>query len=118
MVVVDRLLKKKKFIPMDSIGADAVAALFLEHIWREEGYLLRVVSDRGTQFVSYFWRQLCKRVGTDPQLSTAFHPETDGQTEAANKGLKQFLRVYVNYMQDNWADFLPVAEFEANASTN
>lgn len=115
MVVVDRLSKKKKFIPLDSLEVEAVVQAFIEWIWREEGYPFSIISDRGTQFTAHFWRRLCERVGTKPLLSTAFHPETDGQTENANAALKQFLRAYVNYNQDDWVDWLPLAEFEANS---
>ena len=118
MVVVDRLSKKKKFIPLDSLEVDAVVQAFIEWVWREEGYPFSVVSDRGTQFVSYFWRRLCERVGTSPKLSTAFHPETDGQTESANGALKQYLRAFVHYNQDDWVDHVPIAEFEVNSDLN
>lgn len=118
MVVVDRLSKKKKFIPLDSIEVESVVQAFIEWIWREEGYPATIVSDRGTQLTSHFWQRLCQRIGTKPKLSTAFHPETDGQTESANAALKQYLRAYVSYNQDDWVDFLPLAEFEANSDKN
>ncbi len=118
MVVVDRLSKKKKFIPLDSLEVEAVVQAFIEWIWREEGYPSTIVSDRGTQFTALFWKRLCERIGTKPKLSTAFHPETDGQTESANAALKQYLRAYVNYSQNNWVDLLPIAEFEANSDKN
>lgn len=101
MVVVDRLSKKKKFIALDSLEVEAVVQAFVEWVWREEGYPRTVISDRDTQFTSHFWTRLCQRIGTKPKLSTAFHPETDDQTESANMALKQYLRAYVNYDQDN-----------------
>ena len=115
MVVVDRLSKKRRFAPLDSLEVEAVVQAFIEWVWREEGYPSTIVSDRGTQFTSHFWTRLCQRIGTKPKLSTAFHPETDGQSENANAALKQYLRAYVSYYQDNWVDFLPIAEFEANS---
>ena len=118
MVVVDRLSKKKKFMPLDSLSVESVVQAFVEWVWREEGFPLSVISDRGTQFTSYFWKRLCERIGTSPKLSTSFHPETDGQTESANAALKQYLRAYVNYGQDDWVDFLAIAEFEANSDVN
>lgn len=116
LVVVDRLTKKKKFIPMTSLRVDALVQAFVEYVWREEGYPEEIISDRGSQFVSHFWRRLCQRLGVHPKFSTAFHPQTDGQTEIANAWLKQYLRAFVNYAQDNWALFLPMAEFEANST--
>lgn len=78
MVVVDRLSKKKKLVPLTNLDVETVVQGFIEYIWREEGYPRTVVSDRGSQWVSHFWRRLCHRVGTKPKLSTAWHPETDG----------------------------------------
>jgi hypothetical protein len=118
MVVVDRLSKKKKFVALDSLEVEAVVQAFIEWIWREEGYPERVVSDRDSQFTSHFWKRMCERIGTKPKMSTAWHPETDSQTESANTALKQYLRAYVNYEQNDWVDFLPVAEFEANSDKN
>lgn len=114
MVVVDRLSKKKKFIPLESLDVDTVVQAFIEFIWREEGYPDEVISDRGAQFTSHFWSRLCSRIGTRPKLSTSHHPETDGQTEIANALLKQYLRAYVLYDQSNWVELLPFAEFHVN----
>ena len=58
--------------------------------------------DRGSQFVSYFWKQLRQRIGTTPKLFSAYHTETDGQTERANGLLKIYLRAFVNFHQDDW----------------
>lgn len=114
-VIVDRLSKKKRFLPMATIDAPSVAQSFLTYVWREEGFPREIISDRGKQFTGRFWQELCHMLGCQPKLSTAFHPETDGQTEVANAWLKQYLRSYVNYQQDDWATFLPVAEFVANS---
>ena len=118
MVVVDCLSKKKKFVPLNSLEVEAVVQAFIKWIWREESYPRTITSDRGTQFTSHFWRRICQRINTKPKLSTSFHPETDGQTESANAALKQYLRAYVNYEQDNWVDFLPIAKLEANSDRN
>ena len=101
MVVVDRLSKECRFIPVKDIKTETVVNAFFHWIWRFEGYPSTIVSDRGKQFVSHFWKRLCQRIGTQPRLSTSHHPETDGQTENANHGLKQFLRCFINYMQTN-----------------
>jgi hypothetical protein len=118
LVIVDRLTKKKKLIPMVSLSVDALIQAFIEYVWREEGYPDEIISDRQSQFVSHFWRRLCQRLAVHPKFSSAYHPQTDGQTENANAYLKQYLRAYVNYNQDNWALFLPMAEFEANMTTS
>jgi hypothetical protein len=68
--------------------------------------------------ISRLWQRLCQRRGVKIKLSSAQHPETDGQTEVANKFLKGYLRNYVDFLQDNWVDFLPDAEFMANNFVN
>ena len=60
------------------------------------------------------WKSFCKRLGIKCKLSTAFHPETDGQTERANQDIEKQLRIYCNYMQDDWVKLLPMAEFADN----
>jgi hypothetical protein len=64
--------------------------------------------------VSSFWRELCHALGVASNLSTAFHPQTDGQTERINQSLEQYLRLYINYLQDDWVEYLPIAEFSYN----
>jgi hypothetical protein len=69
------------------------------------------VSDRGPQFVSRFWAEFCRILGIKLRLSTAFHPQTDGQTEIMNQYLDQRLRPFVNYYQDNWSELLPMMDY-------
>jgi hypothetical protein len=118
MVVVDRLSKKQKFIPLETLEVEEVVRAFIEYVWREEGFPSTIVSDRGSQFTSKFWPELCRRLGVKPLLSTAWHPETDGQTEIANAGLKCYLRAYVNFTQNDWVDYLPMAELATNCREN
>ena len=73
-----------------------------------------IISDRGTQFVSGFWTQLSERLGVALKHSSAFHPQTDGQTERINSILEQYLRAFVNFHQDDWVSWLPLAEFASN----
>jgi len=114
-VVVDRLLKMRHFIPCHTtIDAVGMAKLFLREIVRLHGLPATIVSDRGPQFASTFWGQVCCCLGIDRRLSTAFHLQTDGQTERMNASMEQYLRVFVNYQQDDWVQWLPLAEFAAN----
>jgi transposase InsO family protein len=101
LIIVDRLSKKKKFIPIVDLRVDTLVRAFVEYVWRKEGYPEQIVSDQGAQFTSHFWKRLCQRIRTKPKLSTSFHPETNGKTKNANAWLKQYLRAYVNYKQDN-----------------
>ena len=115
LVVVDRLTKMRHFIPCHgTCNSEDTANLFVQHVWKLHGLPSSIVSDRGTQFVSTFWKHLTTRLRIKGALSTAHHPETDGQTERANAGLEQYLRAYVAYLQDDWYDWLPLAEFAIN----
>ena len=114
LVVTDRLTKMVKYIPMDGITAEDTAKAFYLHVWKDHGLPATIVTDRGTQFESHFWDQLCERIGVKASLSTAFHPETDGQTENANAVMEQYLRAFVSFLQDDWARWAPSAEFAAN----
>jgi hypothetical protein len=92
--------------------------LFIRDIIRLHGIPLTLVSDRGTTFRSRFWATICKQLRISQHFSSAFHPQTDGQTERVNQTLEQYLRMFINYAQDDWADFLPLAEFAYNNATS
>jgi len=104
MVVVDYFTKIKIIIPTNAeLTAAGTAELFKTHIFKRFGLPRGVVSDRGPQFVSRFISELYKGLGIKGLPSTAYHPQTDGQTERANQEIEHFLRLYVNYEQDDWA---------------
>ena len=116
LVVVDRLTKMKHFIPCKgTCNAEEVARLYTRYIWKLHGLPRTIVSDRGPQFIAFFWKHLTRRLQITNLLSTAYHPETDGQTERINAVLERYLRAYVSYLQDDWADWLPLAEFATNS---
>jgi transposase InsO family protein len=117
LVVVDRLSKMAHVLPCNDITAPATAKLFLQ-VWKLHGLPRTITSDRGSQFISTFWQCLIKRLGIKANLSTAFHPETDGQTERVNSIIEQYVRSYTNYQQDDWDDWLPLAEFVYNNATS
>ena len=120
MMVVCHLTKERHFISFRQgegrISAETTAWMFYTHIWRLHGLPRTVVSDRGTQFASMLWQHLCKILKIKAKLSTAFHPESDGQTENANQEMERYLRTFVNYEQSNWGKLLPSAEFAANVT--
>jgi transposase InsO family protein len=101
-----------------SITAEETAQLILDGIVRLHGLPEEIVSDRGPQFVSKFWHHLFELLGVDIRLSSAFHPETDGQTERTNQTLEQYLRCTMNYQQDDWLDLLSQAEFVYSNTTH
>ena len=119
LVVVDRFSKMAHFIPcVKSVNAAQVAELFFTNIVRLHGLPRDIVSDRGSVFTSLFWRSLLKLLQVDRNLSTAFHPQSDGQTERVNQILEQYLRCYLDYNQDNWFQLLPFAEFAYNSQSH
>lgn len=114
-VIVDRLTKMAHFVPCkDSINAQELASAFTKDVFRLHGLPDEIISDRGSVFTSRFWQSLLKLLGIKSSMSTAFHPQTDGQTERVNAILEQYLRAYLNYQQDNWVTLLPLAEFSYN----
>lgn len=119
LVVVDRFTKMRHFIPCNTATtSEQTAELFRNHIWKHHGLPESIVSDRGPQFVSDFWKELCHILGIQVKLSTAYHPETDGQSENANKGMETYLRHFINHHQDDWTSWIASAEYAANANTS
>lgn len=113
----NRFTKMAQYIPCKkTIDAADLADLFIERITSRFGNPESIVSDRGTVFTSRFWSTLCYSLKIKSKLSTAFHPQTDGQTERQNQTLEQYLRSYINYEQDIWVYWLPMAEFAYNNS--
>ena len=115
MVVVDRFTKGAHFIPTTiEITSLGTAKEFRDHVFVHHGLPRKIISDRGTQFVSAFMTDLFKLLGMAANRSTAYHPQTDGQTERVNQEIEQYLRIFINHRQTNWADWLPMAQFSYN----
>ena len=115
LMIVDRLTKMQHLIPcLDTGTARDLAILYLTHVFRYHGLPLSIVCDRGPQFVFDFWKAFCDLLVIDTHPSTAYLPQTDGQSERMNAIMEQYLRAYVNYQQDNWVLLLPTCEFAAN----
>ena len=102
----------------ESITAEGVAKLYLEHVFKRVGLPNIFIHDRDTWFMSSFAVKMCQALGIKQNASTMFHPQTDGQSEQTNQKLEQFLRFYANAKQDNWAQFFPLAEFSFNSWRN
>ena len=119
LVVVDRLTKQAVFIPThDTIASAQLANLFVMHVFSKHGVPSHVTLDCGTEFVSHFFHSLGKALDMRLYFTSGHHPEGDGQTERVNQTLKQYLRMYCNYQQDNWSGLLPLAEFAYNNASN
>ena len=119
LVIVDRLTKMAHFIPtVKDVTAEDVAALFIKHILPQHGLPDEIISDRDARFVSKFWSRFLQLLDIRKNMSTAYHPRTDGQTERVNQTLEQYLRIYCNYQQNNWEKLLPLAQFSYNNSVH
>lgn len=117
MVVTDKLTKLVHFIPLkEKATASDVAKAYFQNVWLHHGFPAVWITDRDTKFTSAFWIELCKLTGTDHRLSTAWHPQTDGQTERVNQELEAYIRHYINPLQNNWHELLTCAEFAFNSA--
>jgi transposase InsO family protein len=119
LVIVDRFTKRIIVQETNTdLTAEGSATLMRDRMFRNHGLPCRVISDRGPQFVSAFMKELYRLLGIEGRPSTAYHPQTDGQTERMNQEIEQYLRIFVNHKQDNWVDWLPLAEFSYNDKKN
>ena len=117
LVVIDRLTKMARFIATDSmVTSKGTADLFLREVFRHHGLPSNIVSDRDPRFTAKFWKTLQEALGVDLLMSTAEHPQTDGQAEAAVKVIQKLLKPFVFQGQD-WEDLLPSLEFAYNDTT-
>ena len=116
-VIVDRLSKVAHFLPAKTTyQSSKLAELYIARIVSLHGVPKNIVSDRGTQFTSRFWKKVQEGLGTRLDFSTAYHPQTDGQTERVNQILEDMLRACVLEYGSNWEDCMPFAEFSYNSS--
>ena len=116
-VIVDRLTKSAHFLPVKSTyTASKYAKIYLDQIFRLHGVPLSIISDRGPQFSSRFWQNFQEALGTRVNLSTAFHPQTDGQSERTIQILEDMLRSCVLDFGGSWNEYLPLVEFAYNNS--
>lgn len=114
-VVVCRLTKRAHFFAITvEFSAKDLARLLYDRVYPLHGLPLQIISDRGTQFAAQVFQEWCKLLGIKSTMTTAYHPQADGQTERVNQELKQYLRCYVDFNLDDWSDLLPVAEFAYN----
>jgi len=116
-VIICRLTSMVHLIPVKTtIKASELASLYVKEIVRIHGLPDSIVSDRDPKFTSKFWRETHRILGTKLMMSTAFHPQTDGATERANRSVGQILRIMVEPNQTDWVDKIPLAEFAINSN--
>ena len=119
LIIIDRFSKMTHFTSCNkNLTIIQFAWVFLRDVLRLHEVLKMIVSDRNHLFISKFWSTLIKRLDTNHRLFTFFHSQTDELTKRLNQVLKTYLRVFTNYLQDNWVDLLLLAEHAYNASSN
>jgi hypothetical protein len=99
----------------ETITAEGVAALYMRYVFPRFGAPKKIISDRDTRLTSKFARALCTALGVHQNISTVYHPRTDGQSERSNQWVEQFLRFFCDEQQDNWHTWLSFTEFAHNS---
>ena len=116
-VIVDRLTKSAHFLPIRRTHSlEKLAELYVNEIVRLHGVPVSIVSDRDPRFTSSFWKSLHRAMGTKLTFSTAFHPQTDGQSERTIQTLEDMLRACILDFKGSWEKHLPLVEFSYNNS--
>jgi hypothetical protein len=117
LVIVDKLTKSAHFILVrDTYNITDVAHVFVSEVIHLHGIPMKIISDRDSRFTSRFWTSLQSTLGTQLNLSTTYHPETDGKTKRVNQVMEDMLRMYVMDNQTQWDKYLPLVEFAYNNS--
>jgi hypothetical protein len=117
MVVVDRLSKYSHYYTLQHpFTASTMAQIFMEQVFKLHGMPHSIVSDHDPTFTNNFWQELFKLQGTQLHLSSAYHPQTNGQTKVVKKCLETYLRCFSSEKQHQWAQWLPLAEWWYNTS--
>jgi hypothetical protein len=114
LTITDGFSKFVRYNPFKSMTAKATAHHFVKHVFAEHGLPEKITSDRGPQFVAAFWKELLKTLQIGNRLSSPYHPQTDGQSERTDQDMEQYMGCFVNYKQNDWVNWLPVAQFARN----
>ena len=119
-VFIDKFSKMAHFVPITKEGftAESLADIFLTHVYRLHGLPRTIVSDRDPRINNEFWKTIFNRLGTKLNISSSYHPQTDGQSEVMVRTLIDMLRAFVNSNQDDWNQFLSCVEFAYNDSVH
>lgn len=117
LVIVDKLSKYAHFIPLSHpYTAEKVAELFVDNVFRLHSLPQALISDRDPVFTSTFWQSVFRATGSQLRMSTANHPETDGQTERVNQSIECYLRCFISAHPSHWAKWLSLCEFWYNTN--
>jgi hypothetical protein len=119
LTITDTFSKASILIPCnETIDATGVAGLYANYVLPHYGLPLCIILDRDPHFTSSFFRELCRVTGAIQNLSTAYRPQIDGQSERTNQRLKQYIRIFTIFEQTNWADLLALAQYTLNSWPN
>jgi hypothetical protein len=116
LTITDTFSKASIFIPCnETIDAINTALLYATHVLPHFGLPSRIISDRDPRFTTTFSMELCHLLQVHQNISTAYHPQTDRQSERTNQRLEQYLCIFIDYHQNNWDKWLPLAQYTLNA---
>jgi hypothetical protein len=119
LMIINRLSKMHHYISCttneNETTTEKTAKLLIQHVWKLHELLITMIFDRDSQFISLIWDIICKMLKIKAKLFIAFHSKTNEQSEIFNQKMKRYLRVYVNYQQNDWADWLFMTEYAFNA---
>jgi Chromo (CHRromatin Organisation MOdifier) domain len=120
LTIIDHdCLKVAVFLPCQkTIDVEGIVQLYMQHVFPHFGHPQHIISDRDPWFTAQFMCQMCTLLGITQNISTAYHLQTDGQSERANQWVEQYLQIYVNSQQDDWASLLPLTQFVYNSWPN
>jgi transposase InsO family protein len=119
LTITDTFSKASIFVPCnETIDSEKTALLYATYVLPHYGLPSRIISDRDPRFTSTFTKELCRLLQIDQNISTAYHPQTDGQSECTNQWLEQYLRIFTNFQQNDWVSWLPLAQYAHNSWPN
>ncbi len=118
LVFVDHLIKMKHLVLITFMKVEEAINCFYAHVWKHHDLLKFFMSDRDTQFIFNVWKHICKMLKIDAKLSTTYHFEIDDQIEKVNAVMKHYLRVFINYMQNDWVKWLSEVKFVVNNTSS
>ena len=116
LTITDTFSKASIFIPCnETTDAENTALLYATYVLPHYGLPSRIISDRDPRFTATFTKELCRILQVEQNISTAYHPQTDGQSERTNQKLEQYLQIFIDYHQNDWDRWLPLAQYTLNA---
>jgi hypothetical protein len=114
LVFIDRLFKMRHFVLISTMKVDEIANSFYQNVWKLHDFLDVLISNRDAQFIFDFWKLMCRRLKIDVKLFIEYHLKIDDQIERVNVIMTHYLQAYINYIQNDWIQWLSDVEFASN----